>query len=204
MKTRTSLRLVQLCAAIPFNSWSKAGRSPCRSRAISDVTSPIPMPRAQTTGPGRWFRAASGAWPLLRAEPDLPDTAPLTHAHRCSRNRRRRVPPSSGPGGARPEELMTPNTRERRLHAHLALAAALMAAACGGGENRDAAPATVVVLDIERFESTGALAGAAASERGAPGEAEAVLYRLRGGAGAAAAAQAEQLRALGFHNVEAE
>ena len=145
-----------------------------------------------------------GTWPLLRAEPGLPDIAPLTHAHQCPRNDSQRVPLWSAPCGVRLENLMTSNTRNRRRHVHLTLAAALIAAACGGGENRDAAPATVVVLDIERFESIGALVNAAASERGAPGEAEAVLYRLRGGAGAAAAAQAEQLRALGFHNVEAE
>lgn len=99
---------------------------------------------------------------------------------------------------------MTKTILARRLCGPLACAVALMAAACGGGGATDRAQAQVVVLDTERFDSINALADAAASERGAPGEGETVQYLLRSRGGTPATAQAEQLRTLGFRHVEAE
>lgn len=100
---------------------------------------------------------------------------------------------------------MTKTILTRRLCGPLACAVALMAAACGGhGDATGRAQAQVVVLDTERFDSIDALADAAASERGAPGEGETVLYLLRSRGGTPATAQAEQLRTLGFRHVETE
>jgi hypothetical protein len=99
------------------------------------------------------------------------------------------------------ETPMTLNIRIHPLHRCLALVAALSGGACGGG---DAAPAYSVTLHSERSTSIDALAAAAARERGAPGEDEVVLYRVRRSDGTPATAEAEQLRALGFRHVATE
>jgi hypothetical protein len=61
----------------------------------------------------------------------------------------------------------------------VSLAAALLAA-CGGDAGGPAAPAVeTVVIELDRLGSMDAVAREAALSRGAPGEAEPVLYLLR-------------------------
>ena len=93
----------------------------------------------------------------------------------------------------------------------IAVVAALCAVctACGGGAgdpaaDADAAAVQVVALAIDPAGSLDALADSAASEHGAPGENEAVQYRLRGASVTSTAAAVAGLRAMGFRDVVAE
>lgn len=96
----------------------------------------------------------------------------------------------------------------RRLAGHLAAAGVAVTAACGGGglepETLGASSAArIVLLEVDENGSVEELAAAAAAERGAPGENEAVHYRLRA-PGGNSLWQVDALRALGFRDVEAE
>jgi hypothetical protein len=57
--------------------------------------------------------------------------------------------------------------------------AAAMLAACGGDAAEPAAAVETVVIELDRLGSMDAVAREAALARGAPGEAEPVLYLLR-------------------------
>jgi hypothetical protein len=84
----------------------------------------------------------------------------------------------------------------------LAVAAAALLAACGGDDGTAHHDATTVsVLDIDALGSVDAAAADAAAARGAPGEAEPVVYVVRAARADHAARAAAELVRLGFERV---
>ncbi len=88
--------------------------------------------------------------------------------------------------------------------ATIGAAGTLLCAACGGGEDVMAEPAgQMVVLDIDQLGSTDAAEREAVASRGAPGDAEPVLYLVRAAQRQAAGAAAAELMRRGFETVRA-
>lgn len=105
---------------------------------------------------------------------------------------------------------MTASIRALRSAPFIISAVAAVCAACtacGGGAGdavAEAGAVQVVALDIGALDSLDALADSAAREHGAPGENEAVQYRLHGASDTSTAAAVAGLRAMGFRDVVAE
>lgn len=86
----------------------------------------------------------------------------------------------------------------------LAVAAAALLAACGGDDGSahdDKTTVTVAVLDIDALGSVDAAAAEAAAARGAPGEAEPVVYVVRAARADIVARAVAELVRLGFEDV---
>jgi hypothetical protein len=84
--------------------------------------------------------------------------------------------------------------------ATIGAAGTLLCAGCGGDDASEPL-VQVVTLDADRLGSVDAMAGEAAAQRGAPGDAEPVLYRVRAASRHDAELAVAELKHRGFETV---